>query len=414
MRSSQALVKQVYTVKMAYKKVKAENSIIAIKKFLVKLERKVSSIENKIDNLLQDKSQSEVSLKRFQSQIGDIHLSLKDFQSNICEEVNGRTTTENSDKVDKNKNIIIYGLKFEDKNEDHTIKKLFKLLEIDIKALGAVKVEVKRQHNNSRSVCLLQLETLKAKKMIFRNCHKLKNKGLKVSICDDLSFSDRVIRKHMLKMKSEETQKKNIVKNCVQNIEKNIYDVAESEKVEAEQQSIVHSMEKISHEDRDEQFCEEPVAHSSSTIKAIKEIGIVEDTSACYKTYMSAMYAKVAEILWQKYKEEDQSLIKTFAFLIKNREFHIEHELSHGKKACCVCQNWKDIVHLAPQNLKRWGIKHTVYQKLLYDLMRMLNEVKTTLNNNDEMDCICISNEIEQNILREIEKNKTSQPCRVD
>ncbi len=129
---------------------------------------------------------------------------------------------------------------------------------------------------------------------------------------------------------------------------------------------------------------------------------------------MNGLYVNVAEKLLHKYKGEEKSLKRTLAFLIKHREFYSQQTSSDGKGAFCTCGIWNDIVHLAPHNLEKRGIKYKVYQLLLYDMMGLVNDTRKILNITDEMDCICVRNEIEKNILREIERKRGSTACRVD
>ncbi len=72
--------------------------------------------------------------------------------------------TENNEKADKSKNIVIYGLEFGKDNHIQTIKEFLNLLQIDFEKFGKVKVEVRRRQNKPRSVCMLQFEALKFKK----------------------------------------------------------------------------------------------------------------------------------------------------------------------------------------------------------------------------------------------------------
>lgn len=90
-----------------------------------------------------------------------------------------------------NTNIVIHGLKLLKnlKNRElvAAVNKFFEsTLNINIQPLS-----VRLLKRPSHSVCIVELATKSEKAAVFRNCHKLKNFSEKISITDDLSYSER-------------------------------------------------------------------------------------------------------------------------------------------------------------------------------------------------------------------------------
>lgn len=393
---------------MVYKKVKTNKSVVAslaLKKFLTSLEKKVNGINDKMDILLSDKSEIGVKLKGFKCQIEDISCEIKSL-AHICSE-KAEKKCEDYANSDKSKNIIIYGLDFGQKEDNGPILKLFDQLEIDLDKLGKISYSIQPTYKDRRSVCLVRFETLKVKKEVFRNCHKLKNLNLKVSICDDLSFTERVFRKHMLLKNKREGQHKESSSDQIQlPKEENVRDVDACIKSDKPTDIIQDSIDK--------QEYEEPVAHSSNTITKIIQKGKIEDSSMCFEEYMNEKYDYVAENIMHKYMGDRRSLKNTLKFFIKMRsDFNREYK-SQGMKKSCQCELWENCVHLVPRIVEKQGIKYSTYQPLLYDLIEIFTNIKNELQITEEMDCICIRSDIEINILKRIENAKGHRPCRVD
>lgn len=380
---------------------------VAVMKFLVSLEKKVNLIGSKVDILIKEKCQNDAMLNGFQCQLEIINSEVKKLSSSVCYSFESKI--EKCENSEKSRNIIIYGLKFEDENDTYPIYRLFEVLEIDLVKLGKISYLIKPAYKNQRSVCRVRFETLKAKKEVFRNCHKLKQYNLKVSVCDDLSFVERVFRKHILLQKRECRHEKTSFDQFQQPKEENVCAVLPLDS----QVRVVDHEKEVIQDSTGFKNTEEVIAHSSKTIQSIVSKGSVQDTSISFEKYMKWKYVNVAETLLHNYKGEKKSVKNTLVFFMRMREAYKAMN-DYQEEIFCACHKWMEYIDLLPSVVEKQGIKYKVWQALLTDLIEIFNDIRNELQITDEMDCLCARSDIEKNILKEIDKLDGSRTCSVD
>lgn len=62
---------------------------------------------------------------------------------------------------------------------------------------------------------------------------------------------------------------------------------------------------------------------------------------------------------------------------------------------------WGEIIHLAPHNIKKKGIRYKVYQEQQHDLIELVEDINKSLHITDEMDCmqVCFDANVDANFL---------------
>lgn len=420
--------------------------------FFMQLEKKIGKIEEKID-LLASKFDSEIIVKTVTSQIGEIKSEIEKFSSSDSHTFSANMGTQKYEVTEKSKNIVIYGLELKTEIFEQASEKvisIFELLKVkqDFKIIKCIAGTSKL-----RSVCVIELKSLGQKREIFRNCYRLKNLNLKISICDDLSFSERNLRNIIFRntqkisgdvegkvkrTRSNKAYKQQYIAKGDNNTDEysdndshGYYDGSDIEWDQENTLSIEHSMDDIKVEppqltienenevaafvrSSKEEKNLEPIAHSST-----KPIDKEAAKPVDFEQHVSILLRRATENIKLKHKGDEKNVQRALKKLadwrnLKKETLQTYTKRNPDKKYYCICEDFNNILCVPAKTIEKLGINHRVFVSIVDEIFQVINTCKEELQIKKEDNCMCIRVQAEQYILQTLNDGQEDKKCRIN